>query len=324
MSPAVSVVIATYNYGRYLGGALASALGQTFADLEVIVVDDGSTDDTPAVVESFRADGRVRYYRVNHLGQSAAKNVGVRLAQAPLVAFLDADDLWLPRKLERQIARFQADPALGVVFTRSLLIDPEGRELEKAQPALPRGDVLDAMFRDNFVCFSSALVRTDVLHRAGLFDEELALAVDYDLWLRVAMHYRFDYVDAALVKYRTGHASLSRRLEERLLTVLRIMDRFLDERGGRALLDPATVRRAQAETFYHLGLVRRGRSRLAALPCYLRAVALMPSHGLAWQGLASLPLPERMRRWCRIALGRPADWSARRPAGRSAQPQAVH
>lgn len=314
MSPTVSVVIATYNYGRYLGGALASALGQTLDDLEVIIVDDGSTDDTASVAASFRGDPRVRYYRVDHLGQPAAKNVGIRLAQAPLIAFLDADDVWLPTKLEQQVKLFADDPDLGVVFARTQLIDSQGRRLEKEQPPLPRGNVLDEMFRQNFVCFSTALTRADVLHRVGLFDETLALAIDYDLWLRVARDYRFDYVDEELVQYRTGHGSLSRRQEERLLTVQRIMDRFLGERGGRVLVDPAVVRWSYAETSFHLGLVRRAHSRLAALPCYLKAISLQPGYGLAWQGLASLPLPETLRRWCRMALGRPADWSVPRVA----------
>lgn len=314
MSPAVSVVMATYNYGRFLGGAVESVLGQTFGDFELIVVDDGSSDDTAAVLRPYLADPRVRGYRLDHLGQPAAKNVGIRLARAPLIAFLDADDLWLPAKLERQLACFQADPSLGLVCARTLWIDETGIPLERKQPTLYRGNVLDELFVDNFVCFSSAMVRAKVLHEVGLFDESLPLAIDYDLWLRVAASHRFDYVDEPLVKYRTGHASLSRRQEERLETVKRIMRRFLDEHGGRVLVDPAMARRAWAETHLHLGLVRRRRSRLAALPCYLRALALAPGWGTAWRGLVSLPLPERVRCWYRVARGRPADWSVRQPA----------
>ena len=313
MTPAVSVITSTYNYGRYLAGAVESVLGQSMGDLEMIVIDDGSTDNTAEVVRPYLADGRVRYYRLNHLGHAAAKNVGIGLARAPLLAFLDADDLWLPTKLERQVALFRADPTLGVVYSRSLLIDETGRELEKKQPPLFRGDVLDELFCNNFVCFSSAVVRAAVFHTVGLFDEALPLATDYDLWLRVALHYRFDFVDEPLVKYRTGHANLSRRLEERLMVVIRIMDRFLDERGGRAVLDPAAVRRARAETFAHLGLVRRRRSRLAALPCFLKALTVRPGYVPSWKGLISLPVPEQVRRWYRLARGRPADWSVRRP-----------
>jgi glycosyltransferase involved in cell wall biosynthesis len=113
MIPAVSVVVATYNYGRYLAGALESVLGQTFRDLEVIVVDDGSIDDTAEVVKPYLRDQRVRYERVDHVGQPAAKNIGIRSARARLIAFLDADDLWLPAKLEKQVALLETNPTLG-------------------------------------------------------------------------------------------------------------------------------------------------------------------------------------------------------------------
>jgi glycosyltransferase involved in cell wall biosynthesis len=311
MTPAVSVVLATYNYGRYLAGALESALAQTMPDFEIIIIDDGSTDNTKEVTTSYLSDPRVTYHRTDHRGQPAAKNVGIRQARAPLVAFLDADDLWLPSKLEKQLPLFAADPALGVVHSRRTLMDEQGRPLQFSQPDLPRGRVLPQLFRQNFICFSSAVVRRQVFDRVGMFDESLALAIDYDLWLRAAKHYPFDYVDEPLVKYRTGHASLSRRTEERLKTAVRIMDRFLDDHGGRALLPPALVRRARAETFYEIALTIRNRSRAAALPWYLRALSVMPAYGLAWQGLASLALPELVRRVLRRLLGRPADWSVR-------------
>jgi glycosyltransferase involved in cell wall biosynthesis len=311
MIPAVSVVLATYNYGRYLAGALDSVLGQTFNDLEVIVIDDGSTDETQQVVKPYLSNPRVRYFTTDHCGQPAAKNAGIRLTRAPLIAFLDADDLWLPTKLEKQVALFSKNPNLGVVYSRRFLIDEHGRQLHLTQPALPRGQVLDAMFRQNFICFSSAVVRRSVLEDVGLFDTDLALAIDYDLWLRIAQRYPFDYVDEPLVKYRTGHASLSRRTEERLKTAARIMARFLSEHGGRRNLSPAIVRRSQAETCYEIALTIRNRSRWAALPWYLRALWSAPSFGLAWQGVACLPLPETVRRGLRRALGRPPDWAAR-------------
>jgi glycosyltransferase involved in cell wall biosynthesis len=313
MNPTVSVVIATYNYARYLRTALESVKRQTFPSFEVIVVDDGSTDPTPQVVRPFLADPRVRYHRTEHRGVAAAKNAGVRLAEAPLVAFLDADDVWMRTKLARQVALFRADPELGVAYTRRWLIDEQGRRLEYEQPPLFRGRVLGELFRTNFVCFSSAMVRRAALDGAGPFDEGLALAVDYELWLRVALRSRFDYVDEPLVEYRTGHANLSSRTEERLATVLGIMRRFLDEQGGREVLDPAAIRFAEAETCYHIGLARRPVSRVAALPWYLRALFLAPGYGPAWRGLLSLPLPEAARRLLRRALGRPVDWTVRRP-----------
>jgi glycosyltransferase involved in cell wall biosynthesis len=313
MTPSISAIVACHNYGRYLAGALDSVLGQTHEDLEVIVVDDGSSDETREVIGPFLADPRVRYYRTEHRGQSPTKNLGIRMARAPLLAFLDADDLWMRDKLQRQLAVLKADPGLGVVYTRRLLIDPDGRQLAYPQPSLHRGKVLEAMFRTNFVCFSSALVRRSAIKAAGPFDESLNLAIDYDLWLRLAMSYRFDYVDEPLVQYRTGHANLSQRVDERLATVDRIMTRFLNERGGRSAVSPRAIRRAYAEIYYHRGLLRRHKSRLAALGWNLRALAQCPSFGLAWRGLLSLPFPEAVRRCFRRLLGKPADWSVREP-----------
>jgi glycosyltransferase involved in cell wall biosynthesis len=311
MTPAVSVVVATYNYGRYLAGALESALGQTFSDLEVIVVDDGSTDDTAQVAARFTSDPRVSYVRTEHVGQPGAKNIGIRRARAPLVAFLDADDVWMPDKLERQLPLFESAARPAVVFSERIQIDAEGRPLVSPQPSFPRGQVLAEIFLDNFICFSSVVVRRDVFESAGVFDESLALAIDYDLWLRVATRYSFDYVAAPLVKYRVGHPNLSSRVEERLLTVLRIMERFLDECGGRRLLSPARVRRAYAQTYCHLALYAGGRSRWAAFGWLLRALGQCPAHYAAWHGLVSVPLPEQVRRWLRRALGRPLDWKVR-------------
>ncbi len=318
MTPAVTVIIPTYNYGRFLAGAVESALRQTFTDLEVLVIDDGSTDNTPAVIETFRHDPRFHYERTAHVGAAAAKNIGIRQARAALIAFLDADDLWLPEKLARQVPLFAADPGPGVVYSRRLLMDEQGRDLAYEQPALHRGDVLEAIFRTNFVCFSSAVVRREVLETVDGFDEMLRLAADFDLWLRAAARYRFDYVGEPLVKYRTGHANLSRRVEERLATALRIMRRFLERPEVHGRIRPAVVRRAFADIYCLLGLRHRSHSRWASLRWYLKALLTSPGHGPSWRGLASLPLPEVARRLLRRSLGRPADWSVSQPRSEAA------
>jgi glycosyltransferase involved in cell wall biosynthesis len=314
MTPAVSVVVATYNYGRFLSQALRSIQAQTFADWEALVIDDGSNDETVSVMRGFLDDARIRYYRLGHRGQPAAKNVGVCLSRAPLIAFLDADDAWMPAKLERQLALFQRDPDVGVVYTRRRFMDEVGRELERRQAAFHRGHVLGPMFRENFVCFSSATVRREVFDQVGLFDESLPLAIDYDLWLRAAAMFRFDYVDEPLVWYRTGHANLSRRAAERLRVALQIMQRFLDQRGGRERLSPRTVRLAFAETYLHLAAHEAARSRLAALPWLVKGLKTAPGSWQAWRALATLPLPESARRWLRWTAGKPLDWRAPCPS----------
>jgi glycosyltransferase involved in cell wall biosynthesis len=311
MNPLVSVVISTYNYGRFLAETINSVLGQTVRNAEVVVVDDGSTDDTPQVIRPYLINPRVYYHRIEHKGVVAAKNLGIRSARGSFVAFLDADDFWLPTKLARQLELFRRDPDLGVVYARRLLIDEQGYELEEhEQPALHRGMILDRIFQTNFICFSSAVVARRVFDQVGLLEEGTSPSDDYDLWLRVARHYCFDYVDQPMVGYRLGHASLSRR-EARLEVVLRIMRRFLDSHGGRECLSPSAIRRAFADTYCTRALGQREQSRLAALRWYGHALAHAPLWGPAWKGLASLGLPEPARRQLRRLLGRRENWSQR-------------
>jgi glycosyltransferase involved in cell wall biosynthesis len=298
--PQVSVIVATYNYGRFLAGALDSVLDQTFADYEIIVVDDGSNDGTGDVIAPYLRHSKLRYIRTDHLGQPKAKNTGIRAARGKYVAFLDADDLWLPTKLDKQVAVFREDPELGVVYSRWQAIDEHGRSIPDWARPVHRGHILPQVFRQSFICFSSSVVRLAVLSEVGLFDERIPLAIDYDLWLRIAQRYRFDYVDEQLVKYRTGHANLSRRAQERAECVQQIMRRFLDERGGRSHVDPALVREAWAEQYCDTAWSLRGRSALRRLYWYGRAAVIDPRYLPAWRGLLVSwwpePLRDRMRR----------------------------
>src|SRR5207244_10679005 len=157
--------------------------------------------------------------------------------------------------------------AVGVVFTRRTLIDADGRPLLDGRAPCespPRGLVLDEIFRQNFICFSSVMLRAEVAEHVGRFDERLELAIDYDFWLRVAQHYLFDCIDEPLTAYRVGHANLSRRQLDRLHIARTIMQRFRNHYRGDEYLDPSAVARAEAETDCHLSVMSRGYSRLAA------------------------------------------------------------
>jgi len=279
MPSAVSVVIASRNYGRFLAGAVRSVLAQTFADLEVLVIDDGSTDDTPEVIRPFLADARVRYLRTDGLGQPRAKNLGILQANAPFIAFLDGDDEWLPTKLECQLPLF-ADPAVSVVYSPRALMDTAGADLPTPawQPA--RGFIYDVLLVQNPVCFSSVVVRKSVFEAVGMFDPNLPLAIDYDLWLRVARHFAFDYVDEPLVRYRTGHGNLSSRITERIAAVLGILRRSLVRRRNAETADPEAQREAWGSTCRTMGYVLRKKEPLAAAGWYARA----GRHDRRWGG----------------------------------------
>ena len=298
MTPTVSVVMAAKNYARFLPQAVESVFAQTVTDWELVIVDDGSSDATPAAVRPFLADRRVRSVRSDRLGQSRAKNLGVGLARGEVVAFLDADDAWLPTKLERQLPLF-ADPAVGVVHCGRAVIDEDGRPVDRPAPPGPRGRVLGPLFVYNSVCFSSVIVRRAVFSHVGGFDAFWDLAIDYDFWLRVASHYAFDTVDEALVLYRTGHGNLSKKLSDRVATALSIMHRA-DGRYGVAGAVPAAVRAdAYASTCRTMGYVMRGSEPAAAARWYARAAGWPSGRFASLKGLVGSLL--------RLARGRPGS-----------------
>jgi glycosyltransferase involved in cell wall biosynthesis len=305
--PTVSVVVASYNYARYLPQALDSVLAQTRDDWEVLVVDDGSTDNTREVVRPYLADDRFRYLHQDNAGQAAAKNRGATEARGELVAFLDADDVWLPSKLDRQIPLF-ADPGVGVVYAKRLLLDAQGRESPFVHPPLYRGEVAGQIFMDNFLCFSSTVVRRGLLELHGGFDESLRVGIDFDLWIRLSAHCAFDYVDEVLVKYRVGHERLSSNLERRLEHAQRIMRANLDRPGVARNISRSARRRARGMTGCSFGNLRRDEGRrLVAAGHYALALALDPASPRTWREAACLVLPPGLRRRLKALLaGRPA------------------
>jgi glycosyltransferase involved in cell wall biosynthesis len=271
MRPTVSIVMAAKNYARFLPQAVESVRAQTYADWELLIIDDGSSDQTPGVVQPFLADSRIRYLRSDRLGQSRAKNLGIDLSGGEFVAFLDADDAWMPAKIEKQLAVFRSHPQTGVVFSRRTIIDEAGRRLPSVPATFPRGRVLPHMYIQNFVCFSSVIVRREVFSRVGRFDPEWDLAIDYDLWLRVARHYSFDFVDEEFVLYRTGHGNLSTKLADRVGTALAIMHRARRSMNEAELL-AQVVAEGFASTYRTIGYTMRSSEPITALKWYGKAL----------------------------------------------------
>lgn len=288
MTPTVSIVMAAKNYARFLAVAIDSAQAQTWTDWEMVIVDDGSTDATPEVVRPYLSDRRIRYYRSDRLGQSRAKNLGIGLTRGEYIAYLDADDAWLPSKLERQLALFRNDPRVGVVFCGRKIIDEAGAEIPRAaEPSPPRGMVLEPLFLKNFVCFSSVVVRREVFDRVGRFDLGWDLAIDYDLWLRVAPHYHFDYVDERLVLYRTGHGNLSKKLSDRVATAVAIMNRAVDRRGLGERLPRHVIGEGYASTLRALGYTLRRSEPWMAAKWYAEALTWPGRRMEAFRGLTA-------------------------------------
>lgn len=205
----ISVIIPTYNCAPYISEAIDSVLHQTCPDYEVIVIDDGSTDATRSIIEN--RYHTVRYFYVENNGVASARNYGIAKAHGDLIAFLDADDIWLPEKLEKQKELFNKNEELGMVFTENSYFNEHGIIADKLnkQDSLMRGDIVRNIFLHSYVVTSTVMVRRSVFDTVGLFEEELSVAEDDNMWMRIGIKYGIALLDEPLVRYRKTTGSLS-------------------------------------------------------------------------------------------------------------------
>jgi glycosyltransferase involved in cell wall biosynthesis len=208
--PKVSVVIPAYNAMTYLPKTLDSVLQQTFTDFELLIVNDGSTDEIASWFTTVK-DDRVRLISQANQGLPGARNTGIKEAQGEYIAFLDADDLWAPTKLEQQVQCLDAKPEVGLVYAWTLLIDRHGNSTGTVTAAQAEGNVWEKLLLGDVVgSGSAAMVRRSCFDRVGLFDRELTSIEDCDMWVRIAADYPFAVIKEVLVYYRQHSASMSR------------------------------------------------------------------------------------------------------------------
>jgi len=218
--PDVSVVIPVFNGAAFVDRAIRSVLNQTIRDVELLVVDDGSTDDTPDVVKAF-TDPRLNYLRKTHGGPNSARNLGIRHSR---LGFLDCDDWWLPDKLEAQLDRSRAAPDAGFIYCSANTFDLSGNLLTTL-PARIEGYVLKDLLLGNEVTGSgsSAIVRRQVFRQTGLFNEQILFAEDWEMWLRIAAWTRFAKVSQPLtcITVRPGsHGHRAAELRDARFSIL--------------------------------------------------------------------------------------------------------
>lgn len=269
--PKVDVIIPTYNRAEFLKAGITSVLNQTFQDFEIIVVDDCSEDDTPKVIKNF-GDHRIRYirHRVNQ-GEGGARNTGMLNSNAEYVAFLDDDDEWLPEKLRLEVELLEGSSSkVGGVYTGYIAVDKaSGEVLEQRVPELG-GDIYREMIRENVVGTSSTvLVRKECFSRVGLFDESVVYGLDYDMWIRIAKEFHFEYIKEPLVKYHVHRKQISNNLPLKIKGIevlLKKYEEFFSEN-----------RKLYSQHYRDLGLLYCGDGRpLKTQEAFLKAIGLYP------------------------------------------------
>lgn len=306
--PRVSVVIPTYNRAAYIGEAIESALDQTVRDLEIIVVDDGSSDRTAEIVGSY--GNRIRYVRQENRERAAARNTGIRMASGERIALLDSDDAWLPNHIAACDEALRRDPRAGVAYSRAVLVDEAGRLLTPMPAAMPSGDLLHQILSscDIGATSSSTLIRREVFDSVGLFDEvrELSGSEDWVMWARIATRYEFVAVPEITAKLRVHGANTRGNAPGMERSSLKAVDVLFSAYGtdsrlrGYEGVARAAVYTLIAINYYGEGDMSRSRHFLR------RAVAACPSYCLnrRWSFTllrtllgARLSFALRQRRW---------------------------
>ncbi len=225
MSRSVSVVIPTYNYAPFLPGAVEGARAQEWDDLEIIVVDDGSTDETPAVLEALAVENtNLRWFRQENAGAAAARNRGIEEARGEFVAFLDADDLWLAGKLAAQFDALAKRPEAAFSYTDVTLRHPDGVD-EDLACGTPGQPLLLQLLGGNLFATPTVLARRECFREVGLFDASLRTGEDWDMWMRLAAHFEHVRVAQPLTVIRVAaHAKFPVETLERC--TLRALERL--------------------------------------------------------------------------------------------------
>ncbi len=270
--PIVSVIIPTYNQANFIDKAIESVLQQTYQDFEIIVINDGSTDNTEEIIRGFE-DKRVKYikkYKKNR-GISIARNIGIKVARGKYIALLDSDDEWLPEKLDKQIKILQdGSPELGVVYSNLCYIDKKGKNMNKLRNPKKEGYIYKDLLGGNYVGTpSTLLIRKECFNRVGLFDDLLNSQEDWDMWIRIAKYYRFALIKIPLVKYRLHSNQLSKNLGVKIITANRILVKYANELKKRP--------RAHSKHYFsignrfcHMGKTKEGQRYLC------KAISLYP------------------------------------------------
>lgn len=298
-APAVSIILPTYNRAHCIRRSVDSVLNQTFTDFELIVIDDGSKDDTKQILESYKDPRLVHIHNTDNRGQTKRLNDGLRIARADLIAFQDSDDEWLPTKLEKQVTAMRGlPPEVGIVYTDKWRHEPGREKYHWRSPSnMPEdGIIFDRALDDRVYNIGpqSVLIRKRCFDELGPFDERLTNFNDWEIFVRISRKYLFFHIQEPLVNYFVSPDALTRIGEYKGIEAIEVLfDKYLPDLKRSPIV---LARRAYWIGSYHMreGNVRKGRSFL-------------------WTAAKARPFnPRYVAAWLLSLLGRPVYRAAHR------------
>lgn len=286
-NPSISVVISCFNYGKYIEDCIESVLNQSVNNFEILIIDDGSTDNSETIINKYKKHKNIRCFWQQNKGQAYTKNRGILESKGEFIAFLDADDVWLSNKLEQQIILFN-DVKVGVVYSTARFINKDGAELflksGRGYFKPRRGFVGKYLIFDNFIYFSSSIVRKECFLNVGYFDETIKMGIDWDLWLRISKYYKFDYVYDPLIFYRIGHlGQMSKNIAERFNAADKIMNKYLAD--NKVNMTDRLIRKALAYSYCNRGDYYISRSYNDSMLYYIKALKCWPLSFKVYRGI---------------------------------------
>jgi glycosyltransferase involved in cell wall biosynthesis len=276
--PRFDVIIPAYNTAKYLPTAIESVAAQTFEDWRILLVDDGSTDNTAEVIAPFldRLGSRISYIKQANRGLPAARNTAIRASNSEFLALLDADDVWTPCRLSETLKVFEERPLAGLAYGQVTVIDQEGRNLRtfEGNPRHAEGRIATHIYtRELTLSCPTMSFRRKCIDEVGYFDETMRAAEDRDLWLRIALRHEVAFVPKVLAYYRVSPNSMSNDSQRMLQAQLHFIRKHYGQEG--CGFWPRQISLARAYKQRAEGLVGQGRP-WAAVGNSLRAVALYP------------------------------------------------
>tara|TARA_R110001583_G_scaffold110190_2_gene259159 strand:- start:24 stop:935 length:912 start_codon:yes stop_codon:yes gene_type:complete len=254
MNNLVSVIVPVYNRAHLVSEAIQSILSQTYESVEIIIINDGSTDGSLSILKDYerKFSTQIRVIDQPNQGQIIARNNGIKVAQGKYIAFLDSDDLWLERKLERQMPLFE--PGVGLVYSGTEIINEEGKTI-RVVPADENvmGNIYPQLLVKNRMTGGTVVVTAEALKRVGVFSTDFRAAENWDLWLRICKVYSARVVSDPLIKYRIHSENMSGDGELMLSSKLQIIEKHCDLHSKDAVTARYS-RRAYADYHYRMGL----------------------------------------------------------------------